>query len=132
MNLSGKYLPLSLSLTQDDGSLRYHYVNDLVLGQVPINRVKLLVCGAAGTGKTELIHSLKCHFLRSLFHQRTQSNLTQMILRRTHGMSVHQLSIPNAGEFSIWDLSRMKEYYVAHKHFLSTSNAVVLVAFSLW
>ncbi len=26
----------------------------------------------------------------------------------------------------------MKEYYVAHEHFLSTSNAVVLVAFSLW
>ncbi len=58
---------LSLLLTQDDGSLRDHYVNDLVLGQVPINQVKLLVCGAAGTGKTELIHSLKCHFLWTLF-----------------------------------------------------------------
>ncbi len=96
-----------------------------------MSRVKLLVCGAVGTGKSELINSLRCHFLRSLFRRRSASNLTQMILRRTHGMSVQQLNIPSAGDFSVWDFSGMKEYYITHEHFLGTKNAIVLVAFSL-
>lgn len=96
-----------------------------------MDRAKLLVCGAAGVGKTELITSLKCHLLRSLFRRRSASDLTHTILKRTHGFTVHQATIPNAGDFSIWDFSGLKEYYLAHEHFLSTSNSIILLIFSL-
>ena len=122
---------LSLSLSAIQGDLRDQYVSDLVLGQVPLDRVKLLVCGAAGVGKTELITSLKCHILRSLFRRRSNSNLQQMILKRTHGMIVQATTIPGAGNFSVWDLSGMKEFYVSHENFLGDENSVFVLMSSL-
>lgn len=106
-------------------------MSELVLGQIPINRAKLLVCGAAGVGKTELINSLKCHILRSLFRRRSSSNLQHMILKRTHGMTVQNTNIPNAGNFSIWDFSGMKEFYVSHENFLECTNSIFLLVLSL-
>ena len=102
-----------------------------MLGRQPLDRVKLLVCGAAGVGKTELTDSLKCHLLRSLFRKRSASTLTHMILKRTYGMTVQQVAIPNAGNFSVWDFSGMKDYYVAHEHFLRMRNSVAMVMYSL-
>ena len=116
-------------LLQDD--LREQYAKELTLGQVPLERVKLLVCGASGVGKTELIDSLKCHLLRSLFRKRSASSLAQMILKRTYGMTVQRVTIPNAGSFSIWDFSGMKEYYVTHEQFLRMRNSIASVVFSL-
>ena len=113
------------------GDLRDHYVSELVLGQIPIDRTKLLICGAAGVGKTELIDSLKCHILRSLFRRRSSSTFQQMILRRTHGMTVQHTTIPNAGNFSIWDFSGMKEFFVSHERFLGSTNSIFLLVMSL-
>lgn len=96
-----------------------------------LSRVKLFVCGSTGVGKTELIKSIKCRFLRSLFRRRSDSNLAHMIQQRTHGILVHQLSIPNAGDFSVWDFSGMKSYYPLHEEFLDMKNAVVLVVYKL-
>ena len=119
----------SICLIQDD--LREQYISEVQLGQAPLDRVKLLVCGAAGVGKTELIDSLKCRLLQSLFRKRSPSSLTQMILKRTYGMAVQQITIPNAGNFSVWDFSGMQEYYVTHEHFLKIQNSIALVVFSL-
>ncbi len=119
----------SICLIQDD--LREQYISELKLGQVPLDRVKLLVCGAAGIGKTELVDSLKCRLLHSLFRKRSPSSLTQMILKRTYGMTVQQVTIPNAGNFSVWDFSGMREYYVTHEQFLKMRNSIALVVFSL-
>ena len=113
------------------GGLREHYVSELVLGQLSLDRVKLLVCGGPGVGKTELINSLKCHVLRSLFRRRSSSNFQQMILRRTHGMTVQQLAIPHAGLFSVWDFSGMREFYISHESFLGGSNCVFVLVLSL-
>lgn len=101
------------------------------MGQIPVNRAKLLICGAAGVGKTELIDSLKCHILRSLFRRRSSSNFQQMILKRTHGMTVQHATIPNAGNFSIWDFSGMKEFYVSHEYFLGSTNSIFILVLSL-
>jgi death-associated protein kinase len=113
------------------GGLREYYVSELVQGQCSLDRAKLLVCGGPGVGKTELINSLKCNVLRSLFRRRSNSNFQQMILRRTHGMSVQQGTIPNVGLFSIWDFSGLKEFYVSHENFLGGSNSVFLLVCSL-
>ena len=107
------------------------YVAELVQDRVAMSRSKLLVCGAAGVGKTELTDSLKCRFIRSLFRKKSTSNLEKMLLKRTHGMVVQQVTLPNAGDLSIWDFSGLKEYYVAHEHFLGERNSIVLVVFSL-
>lgn len=96
-----------------------------------LSRVKLFVCGATGVGKTELIKSLKCHFLRSIFRRRSDSNLSHMIQQRTHGILVHQLTIPNSGNFSVWDFSGLKSYYSLHEEFLSMTNSLVLLVFKL-
>ena len=107
------------------------YIRDLVPKQATISRTKLLVCGAAGVGKTELIHSLKCHFIWSLFRRRSALSLAHMIQHRTHGIEIHQVSIPNAGDFSIWDFSGMMSYYPLHEEFLSMTNSIILLIFSL-
>lgn len=54
-----------------------------------------------------------------------------MILKRTYGMTVQQVTVPNAGNFSIWDFSGMREYYVTHEQFLTMRNSIALVVFSL-
>lgn len=103
----------------------------MVPGQLPIARVKLLVCGATGVGKTELVKSLKCRFLRSLFRKRSSCDVSHMIQQRTHGIMVHQTSIPGAGNFSIWDFSGLESYYIIHEEFLCTTNALVLLVFKV-
>ena len=111
--------------------MRDQYIQDLQPGQNPISRGKLLVCGAAGVGKTELVHSLKSHYLQSLFRRRSSSGLAHMIQQRTHGIAIQQLTIPHAGDFSIWDFSGMKDYYSLHEEFLHGENSIVLIVFSL-
>ena len=117
--------------TSPQGEVRDQYVSELVLGQQPMERVKLLVCGGPGVGKTELVDSLKCHILRSLFRRRSTSNLQQAVLKRTYGVSVQHATVPGAGLFSVWDFSGMREFYVAHEHFLDGSNGVFLLVVNL-
>ena len=82
-------------------------------------------------GKTELVSSLKCSRLRSIFRRRSASDLAHMVANRTYGFDVQQATIPEVGDFSIWDFSGQKDYHVGHEHFLSASNAIFLVVFSL-
>ena len=82
-------------------------------------------------GKTELVSSLKCSRLRSIFRRRSASDLAHMVANRTYGFDVQQGTIPDAGNFSIWDFSGQQDYHVGHEHFLAASNAIFLVVFSL-
>lgn len=54
-----------------------------------------------------------------------------MIQQRTHGILVHQTAIPNAGNFSVWDFSGLKSYYILHEEFLCAMNALVLLVFKV-
>ncbi|KAL5482195.1 hypothetical protein EMCRGX_G022490 [Ephydatia muelleri] len=110
---------------------RAHHTHQLALGQRPLSRVKLLVCGDAGVGKTELVNSLKCHALRSIFRRRSTSDVARAIQRHTLGFSVQVATIPGEGEFSIWDFSGLEEYHIAHEPFLDGTNAIAMVVFSL-
>ena len=107
------------------------YVADMLPEQVSVSRTKLFVCGSTGVGKTELIKSLKCRFLRSLFRRRSVSNIDHMIQQRTHGILVQQVAIPNAGNFSVWDFSGLKSYYILHEEFLRLRNALILLVFKV-
>lgn len=96
-----------------------------------MTRAKLLVCGAAGVGKTELIDSLKHKHFQSLFRRRAVSDLSHMTYKRTCGMTVQQMSIPNVGDYSVWDFSGQKDFYITHEYFLGARNSLFLVVFSL-
>ena len=54
-----------------------------------------------------------------------------MVANRTYGFDVQQATIPEVGDFSIWDFSGQKDYHIGHEHFLSACNAIFLVVFSL-
>ena len=97
-----------------------------------MERVKLLVCGSSGVGKTELVESLKCRFLRSLFRRRSSSSdVTQIASRKTHGIAIQQATIPNSKEFSIWDFSGLEDYYLVHEKFINAKNSIFMIVFSL-
>lgn len=126
-------LPLSSPwlLLLQQGGLRDQYVSELAPGQLPLDRVKLLVCGGPGVGKTELIDSLKCHIIRSLFRRRSISNFQQMLQQRTHGMNIQLTTVPNSGLFSIWDFSGIREFYAAHENFLNEANSIFILVMNL-
>ena len=111
------------------GNLRDKYVDDLTPGAVCMERVKLLVYGTSGVGKTELVESLKCRFLRSLFRRRSPSS--DVASRQTHGIAIQQATIPNSKGFSIWDFSGLKDYYLIHEKFINARNSIFIVVFSL-
>jgi death-associated protein kinase len=46
-------------------------------------------------------------------------------------MTVQHTTIPNAGNFSIWDFSGMKEFFVSHERFLGSTNSIFLLVMSL-
>ena len=91
---------------------------------------KLLVGGASGVGKTELVNSLKCSYLRSMFRRRRSSSLSHMTRQKTYGMTVQRVTVPGAGEFSVWDFSGMKSFYPLHEEFLRDEAAILLLVFS--
>jgi len=81
-------------------------------------------------GKTELVNSLKCSYLRSMFRKRRSSSVAHMSRQKTYGISVQRASIPGAGEFSVWDFSGMKSSYPLHEEFLRDETAILLLVFS--
>jgi death-associated protein kinase len=107
------------------------YVSEMSPAGAPVSKVKLLVCGGAGVGKTELVSSLRCGRLKSLFRRRSASDLAHMVSHRTYGFNVLQCAIPGAGDFSIWDFSGRKNYYLGHENFLVCANSIFIVVFSL-
>jgi death-associated protein kinase len=110
--------------------MRDRCLSELKLGRLQVDRVRLLVCGAAGVGKTSLISSLKNKFFRNSRNNRCGNNYFGAAANRerTHGFCVEQCSIPGAGCFSIWDFSGHYEYYPAHEYFLQgASNLIYLI-----
>lgn len=96
-----------------------------------VSKVRLLVCGAADVGKTSLICSLKTKFLRAFRPIKCGGNyLSPTVHQHTFGFCVEQSSIPSAGDFSIWDFSGHKEYYLTHEYFLESRNTIYIIVYS--
>ncbi len=111
--------------------MRDRCLNELTLGSTKVNSVRLLVCGASGVGKSTLISSLRTKYLRSLRRPTVGgSYLGSSALDHTYGFCVQHVSIPNAGEFNIWDFSGRKEYYPIHEFFVDCSNGIYLIVYN--
>ena len=109
--------------------VREQCLDEIALGAMQLNRVRVLVCGASGVGKSELVSSLKSRFLQGLL--RFSSSSTHNHTPCTYGFSVNQATISGAGQFSIWDFSGQSEYYPVHEFFLDSQNTIYLLVFSL-
>ena len=75
------------------GNLRDHYVDELALGAIPLDRVKLNICGASRVGKSVLIESLRTGFLRSIFRKKPPDEFADHTPFRTLGISVKPVSV---------------------------------------
>ena len=109
--------------------VRDQCLKELALGTMQLHRVRLLVCGTSGVGKSALVTSLKSGFLQGLLRYSTSS--THSHLPHTYGFSVHQTTIPGSGQFSIWDFSGQQEYYPVHEFFLDSRNTIYILVYSL-
>lgn len=108
--------------------MRERCLHELAQGKVRLSRVKLLFCGASGVGKSTLISSLRTKYMKpSRRLTPGGSYLGSSALDHTYGFSVQCASIPNAGEFSIWDFSGRKEYYCIHEFFVDCQNGIYIV-----
>eukprot|EP00117_Sycon_ciliatum_P007244 scpid22953/ scgid4778/ Death-associated protein kinase 1 len=113
------------------GNLRDHYVDELAMSAVPIDRVKLNVCGMSRTGKSVLIDSLHTSLLKSLFRKKPPDEFSEHTPFRTQGINIKPVTIAGAGNFSLWEFSGSKSYYPVHEYFFGFGNAIFLVLFSL-
>ena len=110
-------------------------MNELTLGTTQVDRVRLLVCGSASVGKTSLVTSLRTRFLRAFRPAKCGGNYlirssTAAMNRCTMGFCVEQASIPNAGNFSVWDFSGHSNYYPVHEYFLGSRNSIYIIVCS--
>ncbi|XP_078536216.1 leucine-rich repeat serine/threonine-protein kinase 2 isoform X2 [Lissotriton helveticus] len=92
---------------------------------VPYNRMKLMIVGNAGSGKTTLVHQL-------MKSKRADPGLK----KATVGIDVKDWHVPskqNAKKeltLNVWDFAGEEEFYSAHPHFM-TQRALYLVVYDL-
>ncbi|XP_072020753.1 uncharacterized protein [Amphiura filiformis] len=111
---------------------------------VPIDIVKLFICGDCCAGKTTLKKSLvrdrkrsgssslplalsALVHVRGGAHQETEDSPS----KATVGIDIEKHLIPFAGNCCIWDCAGHIEYHVTHGMFLGVRNAIFLVPYDL-
>ncbi|XP_006823401.1 death-associated protein kinase 1-like [Saccoglossus kowalevskii] len=136
------------------------YVQQLAATPSYINRVKLMLLGHSGTGKTTLIDTLKCGYFRGLFRlsksnlsmigrsspkkyinkggqrpaseqRRVSSNNNSVDYISTKGIDVQVLNIPGSGELSVWEFGGREQYHTAYTHFVGDPSAIYGIAINL-
>nr|WP_247878822.1 COR domain-containing protein [Niveispirillum sp. SYP-B3756] len=107
-----------LSAKYDDNCLprlRAHYA-DLAAGAVQDSRVKLLILGNGGAGKTQIAGSL----CRADF-------ILNPAWDSTHGIQVEMADLPDGLKLSVWDFGGQDIYHGAHALFLNSPSLMLLV-----
>ncbi|MDG5497295.1 COR domain-containing protein [Niveispirillum sp. BGYR6] len=104
-DVMGNYLP----------RLRAHFA-DLAAGAVQDSRVKLLILGNGGAGKTQIAGSL----CRADF-------ILNPAWDSTHGIQVEMADLPDGLKLSVWDFGGQDIYHGAHALFLNSPSLMLLV-----
>ncbi|XP_070543230.1 death-associated protein kinase 1-like isoform X2 [Ptychodera flava] len=136
------------------------YVQQLQPTPSFISRVKIKLLGHTGVGKTTLIDTLKCGYLRGLFRvsksnlsfigksspkryinkdghrpvreqRRISSNNNSVEYISTKAIDINTISVPGAGEFSVWEFGGREQYHTAYSHFVGDSSAIYAIVFNL-
>ena len=109
--ITHQFLPLFLSPHLPQDKTRELYCTQLKSTSGPLHRIRLKVFGHQGVGKTTLIDSLKCGYLRGLF-RRSKSNISSIgrsatkkyisrenLLMRSDHRSLSSLSTESSSEY---------------------------------
>ncbi|XP_033634633.1 death-associated protein kinase 1-like isoform X1 [Asterias rubens] len=137
--------------------MREVYVHQLSSSSGPLSRIRLKIFGHQGVGKSSLIDSLKCGYLRGLF-RRSKSNLSligrsatkkymaskENLMGRslstssadqdyngTRGIDVSQINIPGAGDYTVMEFPGAESYHTSYCHFMDDDGAINLIVFRL-
>jgi len=131
-------------------------VKQLLPSNKLLNSIKVKVFGNSGVGKSTLVESLKCGYIRSLIRlafpgsaakkaQATgadelvssgESNRRAMLIQApqpmyTKGIDIQQVNISEAGDLSIWEFSGYEPYYLVYDQFLGEPNCIHIVVINM-
>ena len=103
------------------------YKQELCVGKLPQHRVRLVILGDPGVGKSQLSASLSRSRLKSLFrpHPPPSSEPRPLV------MSVGRMTFPVAGEFNVWEMSGQTDLQRTHECFIGSPCSIYLVVYRL-
>ncbi|XP_035697691.1 death-associated protein kinase 1-like [Branchiostoma floridae] len=100
-------------------------------GGVKVNKIKLLVCGDEATGKSTLIGSLCRTGIKAVFTREKHKQTDTEVRSPTAGVDVGNMTVPNAGEFAIFDFAGQAEYYVTHAMLMHAKLGVYVTVYNI-
>lgn len=138
---------LSASITEDK---RDAYVQQLMPTSNQMRSLKMKIFGSGGVGKTTLIESLKCGYLRSWIRSVYSGYATPVMAKEpsgmkqsrkdilqvpfenyTHGIDVQNVNISGVGDMSVWEFSGYEHYYAYYDYFVGDPNSLHMVVISM-
>ena len=131
-NLRLNNLPHTTNIEGSRTKVILHFLHTELRNSVPSRRMKLMVVGLAGQGKTTLLQALKSGGSKtdSPLHKSTATNGIEINKWTLGGGKENKHKLGPQVEFSTWDLGGQEVYYATHQCFL-TKNTLYLLVFKL-
>ena len=92
--------------------------------------MKLCICGNPQVGKTALREALKKSVFAAFFVPEAVDHDDDPT-RKSKGIEVQQLDLPNKISYQLWDFAGQIESFITHHFFISTDNTLIVMVVNL-